>query len=67
MIFHPLTATRYQGYNPGTIDNFVAMGFDVPTVVAAFRNAEIYNNDGQEIELGEEEVNDITSILFSES
>jgi len=43
------------------------MGFDVPTVVAAFDYVGIDRNEGEDYELEEEYMGDITARLFGES
>jgi len=57
---------RYRGYNRALIDRFAAMGFDVPTVVSAFRYVGVDSNDGEDQELDEESMGDITARLFHE-
>jgi ubiquitin-conjugating enzyme (huntingtin interacting protein 2) len=49
------------------VDRFSAMGFDVPTVVAAFEFTGIDKNDGEDYELEEEYMGDITARLFGEA
>ena len=49
------------------MDRFAAMGFDVPTVVAAFDYVGIDRNDGEDYELEEEYMGDITARLFNEA
>lgn len=49
------------------IDRFVEMGFDVPTVVAAFEHCGIESGMGEDFELEEEYMGDITARLFHES
>lgn len=58
--------TRYHGYNKEMIDRFCQMGFEVDTVVAAFEYVGIDKNDGEEYELEEEYMGDITARLFNE-
>ncbi|KAF1981833.1 hypothetical protein K402DRAFT_398229 [Aulographum hederae CBS 113979] len=57
----------YHGYNKDLIDRFVDMGFDVPTVVSAFEYVGIDRNEGQDYELEEAYMGDITARLFGES
>jgi len=57
---------RYHGYNQELVDRFVAMGFSVPTVVAAFEYVGIDKMDGQDYELEEAYMGDITARLFNE-
>ena len=61
------TCSRYHGYNKSLVDRFSAMGFDVPTVVAAFEFTGIDKNDGEDYELEEEYMGDITARLFGEA
>ena len=61
------TMYRYHGYNKALIDRFSAMGFDVPTVVSAFEFTGIDKNDGEDYELEEEYMGDITARLFGEA
>lgn len=57
---------RYRGYNKALIDRFAAMGFDVPTVVAAFEYVGVETSEGEDQELDEEYMGDITARLFHE-
>jgi ubiquitin-conjugating enzyme (huntingtin interacting protein 2) len=57
---------QYHGYNKELIDRFVDMGFDVPQVVAAFEYVGIDRMDGQDYELEEAYMGDITARLFGE-
>ncbi|EKD12999.1 uncharacterized protein L3040_007082 [Drepanopeziza brunnea f. sp. 'multigermtubi'] len=59
-------ALRYQGYNRDLIDRFVAMGFELDSVVAAFLFVSIDRNDGQDYELEEAYMGDITARLLGE-
>ena len=56
----------YKGYNRRMIDRFVEMGFTVEQVVAAFEYVGIDNADGEEYELEEEYMGDVTARLFNE-
>ncbi|KAK5000327.1 Ubiquitin-conjugating enzyme E2 1 [Elasticomyces elasticus] len=56
----------YHGYNKALIDRFTEMGFDVPTVVDAFEHVGIDQNGGEDYELEEEYMGDITARLFGE-
>ena len=56
----------YRGYNRNMIDRFTSMGFEVPTVVAAFEYVGIDRNQGEEYELEEEYIGDVTARLFGE-
>ncbi|KAF2755858.1 hypothetical protein EJ05DRAFT_454961 [Pseudovirgaria hyperparasitica] len=57
----------YHGYNKQLIDRFVDMGFDVPAVVSAFEYLEIDKNNGEDYELEEAYMGDITARLFGEA
>ncbi|KAI9714856.1 MAG: hypothetical protein M1820_000145 [Bogoriella megaspora] len=58
---------QYHGYNKDLIDRFVAMGFDVPQVVSAFEYVGIDKMDGEDYELEEAYMGDITARLFGEA
>ncbi|MCJ1303744.1 Ubiquitin-conjugating enzyme E2 1 [Hypocenomyce scalaris] len=57
---------RYGGYNEQLIDRFVHMGFDLDRVVSAFDYVGIDPNDGQDYELEEAYIGDITARLLGE-
>ncbi|KAF2738579.1 ubiquitin conjugating enzyme [Polyplosphaeria fusca] len=57
----------YHGYNKDLIDRFVAMGFDVEGVVAAFEYVGIDKMNGEDYELEEAYMGDITARLFGEA
>jgi len=57
----------YHGYNKDLIDRFVAMGFDVESVVAAFEYVGIDKMGGEDYELEEAYMGDITARLFNEA
>jgi ubiquitin-conjugating enzyme (huntingtin interacting protein 2) len=57
---------RYQGYNKNLIDRFVVMGFDVERVVEAFKYVHIDRNGGEDYELEEAYMGDITARLLGE-
>lgn len=57
----------YHGYNKDLIDRFVAMGFDVEAVVAAFEYVGIDKMGGEDYELEEAYMGDITARLFGEA
>ncbi len=57
---------RYNGYNKDLIDRFVSMGFDVDRVVDAFNFVGIDRNDGEDYELEEAYMGDITARLLGE-
>lgn len=56
----------YDGYNKELIDRFVMMGFDVERVVDAFNYVGIDRNGGQDYELEEAYMGDITARLLGE-
>lgn len=56
----------YRGYNPAMIDRFTGMGFQVDQVAAAFEYVGIDKADGEEYELEEEYIGDVTARLFGE-
>jgi len=56
----------YDGYNKDLIDRFVMMGFDVDRVVEAFNYVGIDRNGGQDYELEEAYMGDITARLLGE-
>jgi ubiquitin-conjugating enzyme (huntingtin interacting protein 2) len=58
---------RYHGYNKDLVDRFVAMGFDVEAVVSAFEYVGIDRNGGEDYELEEAYMGDITARLFGEA
>ncbi|RCI16238.1 hypothetical protein L249_1901 [Ophiocordyceps polyrhachis-furcata BCC 54312] len=58
--------TRYQGYNKDLVDRFVNMGFDIDAVVEAFTYVGIDHNGGQDYELEEAYMGDITARLLGE-
>ncbi|EMD67798.1 hypothetical protein GGP41_007545 [Bipolaris sorokiniana] len=57
----------YRGYNKDLIDRFVAMGFDVEIVVEAFEYVGIDRMGGEDYELEEAYMGDITARLFGEA
>jgi ubiquitin-conjugating enzyme (huntingtin interacting protein 2) len=56
----------YEGYNKELIDRFVNMGFDVDRVVAAFKYVGIDRMGGEDYELEEAYMGDITARLLGE-
>ncbi|RMD42875.1 hypothetical protein DV735_g2299, partial [Chaetothyriales sp. CBS 134920] len=54
----------YDGYNKDLIDRFVNMGFDIDRVVEAFNFVGIDRNGGQDYELEEAYMGDITARLL---
>ena len=57
----------YKGYNKDLVDRFVAMGFDVEAVVDAFEYVGIDRMGGEDYELEEAYMGDITARLFGEA
>jgi len=57
---------RYHGYNKDLIDRFVNMGFDIDRVVEAFEFVHIDKNNGEDYELEEAYMGDITARLLGE-
>jgi ubiquitin-conjugating enzyme (huntingtin interacting protein 2) len=58
---------RYHGYNKDLVDRFIAMGFDVEAVVGAFEYVGIDKMGGEDYELEEAYMGDITARLFGEA
>ncbi|RKF59122.1 Ubiquitin-conjugating enzyme E2 1 [Golovinomyces cichoracearum] len=56
----------YQGYNKNLIDRFVNMGFDIERVVEAFLFVNIDRNNGEDYDLDEAYMGDITARLLGE-
>lgn len=65
MLTYP-SLCRYDGYNKDLVDRFCSMGFDVERVVGAFKYVGIDRLDGEDYELDEEEMGDITARLLGE-
>ncbi|MCJ1460859.1 Ubiquitin-conjugating enzyme E2 1 [Mycoblastus sanguinarius] len=59
-------AVMYGGYNEQMINRFVWMGFDLDRVVSAFDYVGIDPNDGEDYELEEAYIGDITARLLGE-
>ncbi|KAH8725988.1 ubiquitin-conjugating enzyme/RWD-like protein [Phaeosphaeriaceae sp. PMI808] len=57
----------YHGYSKQLVDRFVAMGFDVEAVVASFEYVGIDKMGGEDYELEEAYMGDITARLFGEA
>ncbi|MCJ1480875.1 hypothetical protein MMC06_001030 [Schaereria dolodes] len=57
---------QYGGYNEQMINRFVLMGFDLDRVVAAFDYVGIDSNGGDDYELEEAYIGDITARLLGE-
>lgn len=64
----PLTVSRhrYKGYSKELVDRFVNMGFSIDSVVDAFVYVGIDRNDGQDYELEEAYMGDVTARLLGE-
>ncbi|KAI2609124.1 ubiquitin-conjugating enzyme/RWD-like protein [Hypoxylon fragiforme] len=58
--------SKYRGYNKDLINRFVNMGFDIDRVVEAFEFVGIDRLDGQDYELEEAYMGDITARLLGE-
>ncbi|KAF4962277.1 hypothetical protein FSARC_9630 [Fusarium sarcochroum] len=58
---------RYQGYNKDLVDRFVNMGFPVESVVESLNFFRIDRNGGQDYELEEAYMGDITARLLGEN
>lgn len=56
----------YDGYNKDMIDRFCSMGFDVDRVVSAFRFVGIDRMGGEDYELEEAYMGDVTARLLGE-
>lgn len=57
---------RYQGWNKDLVDRFVNMGFELPAVIEAFTFVQIEKNGGEDYELEEAYMGDITARLLGE-
>jgi ubiquitin-conjugating enzyme (huntingtin interacting protein 2) len=57
---------RFGGYHPDLINRFVSMGFGVEAVVNAFNFVGIERNGGEDYELEEAYMGDITARLLDE-
>lgn len=55
-----------MGYNKDLVDRFVSMGFEIDAVVEAFLFVGIDRNDGQDYELEEAYMGDVTARLLGE-
>ena len=61
-----VSLAMYDGYNKDLIDRFVHMGFDLDQVVNAFRFVGIDRMNGEDYELEEAYMGDITARLLGE-
>lgn len=57
---------RYEGYNKDLVDRFCHMGFDVQRVVSAFKYVGIDRMGGEDYELEEAYMGDVTARLLGE-
>lgn len=57
---------RYQGWNKNLVDRFVNMGFDLDAVVEAFQYVGIDRNGGDDYEMEEAYMGDVTARLLGE-
>ncbi|KAH7363284.1 ubiquitin-conjugating enzyme [Plectosphaerella cucumerina] len=57
---------KYQGYHRDLVGRFTSMGFPVEAVVDAFKYVGIETNDGEDYELEEAYMGDITARLLGE-
>lgn len=58
--------SRYQGWNKNLVDRFVNMGFDLDAVVEAFQYVGIDRNGGDDYEMEEAYMGDVTARLLGE-
>ena len=63
---HEVNMAVYDGYNKDLVDRFVLMGFDLDQVVSAFRFVGIDRMGGEDYELEEAYMGDITARLLGE-
>jgi ubiquitin-conjugating enzyme (huntingtin interacting protein 2) len=61
-----ILSNRYQGYHKDLINRFVNMGFELDAVVDAFNFVGIDRNGGEDYELEEAYMGDITARLLGE-
>ena len=57
---------RYQGWNKNLVDRFVNMGFDLDAVIEAFTYVGIDRNGGEDYEMEEAYMGDVTARLLGE-
>lgn len=62
----PPGLSRYQGWNKNLVDRFVNMGFDLDAVVEAFQYVGIDRNGGDDYEMEEAYMGDVTARLLGE-
>ncbi|KAJ5833596.1 hypothetical protein N7474_001907 [Penicillium riverlandense] len=65
-VFELTLSHRYDGYNKELVDRFCSMGFDVERVVGAFQRVGVDRRGGQDYELNEGQMGDVTSQLLGE-
>ena len=58
--------SRYDGYNKDLVERFCSMGFDIDRVIEAFNYVGIDRNEGEDYELEEAYMGDITARLLGE-
>ena len=58
---------RYRGYNKNLVERFVDMGFEVDAVVEAFIHSGIERQNGQDYEMEQASIGDVTAFLFGET
>lgn len=60
------TESRYRGYNHRMVQRFTDMGFEVEQVVSAFEYVGIDRMGGQDYQMEEAYMGDVTARLFGE-
>lgn len=60
------TESRYRGYNRRMVQRFTDMGFEVEQVVSAFEYVGIDRMGGQDYQMEEAYMGDVTARLFGE-
>lgn len=66
LTWHRPGRIRYQGWNKNLVDRFVNMGFDLDAVVEAFQYVGIDRNGGDDYEMEEAYMGDVTARLLGE-
>lgn len=61
-----LDINRYQGWNKNMVDRFVNMGFELDAVIEAFTYVGIDRMAGQDYEMEEAYMGDVTARLLGE-